>query len=298
MGQIEDLKLFIAVVDAGGVARAAEVLGIAKSAVSRRLSALEERYSVRLIDRQPGTWDVTTAGQELYQRASPMVSDADDLDTDFIQTSASLGGPLKVSIAREFGLAFLKPTLLEFIEAHPQINLTIDFDDRTVDLEVENYDLAVRITDQNLGEPQAQALGTTRRGLYASRLHTRSTALPETIGDLKKHPLLHYGSSRRAQWQLAKDGKKRVVEFQPALNSNYGPFLVDAAIAGFGIVRLPDFIAAPAVQKGNLVPVLEDIEIEDYGIYVVYSHRRRVNKRMRLFIDALVRSCLTLKQNN
>ena len=122
------------VVDSGGIARAAEEMNIAKSAVSRRLVHLEDRYSVRLIDRQPRIWEITNAGQELYQSASHMVAEVDELDADFLQVGHTLKGPLSITIAREFGLAYLKPTLFRFAQDHPNIDLTIVFDDWTVDL--------------------------------------------------------------------------------------------------------------------------------------------------------------------
>ena len=126
MGQIEDLRLFLKTVDSGGIARAADEMGIAKSAVSRRLARLEERYGVRLIDRQPRVWEVTSAGQELYQRATSMVADADDLDADFLHLGHAPKGPLSITVAREFGLTFLKSTLFQFSQNHPQIDLLID----------------------------------------------------------------------------------------------------------------------------------------------------------------------------
>ncbi|MCH2077413.1 MAG: LysR family transcriptional regulator [Rhodobacteraceae bacterium] len=87
IGHIEDLRLFVSVVDEGSITRAADALGIAKSAVSRRLQQLEDRYDIKLVDRQPRNWEVTKAGQELYQRALAMVADADDFDFDFMHTS-------------------------------------------------------------------------------------------------------------------------------------------------------------------------------------------------------------------
>ncbi|WP_284166058.1 LysR family transcriptional regulator [Frigidibacter sp. SD6-1] len=167
MGQIEDLRLFVKTVDSGGIARAAKEMGIAKSAVSRRLAQLEERYGVRLIDRQPRVWVITTAGQELYQRAVPIVAHADDLDADFLHVGHAPRGPLSISIAREFGLTFLKPILFQFAEDHPQIDLVIDFDDRTVDLDAENYDLAVRVTASEMKGFNCHRIGTTRHGVVA-----------------------------------------------------------------------------------------------------------------------------------
>ncbi len=294
MGQIEDLRLFVKVVDSGGIARAAEEMNIAKSAVSRRLAQLEDRYSVRLIDRQPRVWEVTSAGQELYQRASHMVAEVDELDADFLQVGHTLKGPLSITIAREFGLAYLKPTLFKFAQDHPNIDLTIDFADRTVDLDSENYDLAVRVTATELQGLHCHRLGTTQHGLFASQGYAESHPLPKNIEELTGHPLLHYGAERRATWAFEHDGKRRTVKFRPALRSNYGTFLLDAALNDDGIIRLPLFVVDSEVQKGNLVPVLPHLKHADYGIYVVHSSKRSLNKRMRAMIDALSESCISL----
>lgn len=296
MGQIEDLKLFVNVVDEGSIARAAEALGIAKSAVSRRLSQLEDRYDVRLIDRQPGTWDITQAGQELYQRAVPMVADASDLDADFMHTSRSLNGPLRVSVPREFGMSFLRPTLYEFIEDHPEIAVTVDFEDRTVDLESENYDLAMRITSGSLDGMNTMRLASTRHGLYASPGYIERAGTPEDPADLKAHKLLHYGADRRTVWEFGFNGRKAKVEFKPYLGSNAGAFLLDAALNDMGIIRLPDFVVAKAVGAKTLVPILPAAGFQEYGVFLVSSSKRRVNKRMRAFMTALEDYCAALCQ--
>jgi DNA-binding transcriptional LysR family regulator len=291
MGQIEDLRLFVKTVDSGGIARAAEEMGIAKSAVSRRLAQLEDRYGVRLIDRQPRAWEVTTAGQELYQRAVSMVADADDLDGDFLHVGHTPKGPLSITVAREFGLTFLKSTLFQFVEDHPQIDLLIDFDDRTVDLEAENYDLAVRVTATELKGLNCHRIGTTRHGLFASQGYAKDKGLPQSLDQLSDHSLLHYGGARRATWEFEESGKKRSVSFRPALRSNYGSFLVDAALKDTGIIRLPLFVVEEQATAGRLVPVLEHLKHRDYGIYVVHSANRCLNKRMRMLMDALEQAC-------
>lgn len=296
MGQIEDLRLFVKVVDSGGIARAAEEMNIAKSAVSRRLAQLEKRYSVRLIDRQPRVWEITSAGQELYQRASHMVAEVDELDADFLQVGHTLKGPLSITIAREFGLAHLKPTLFKFAKDHPNIDLTIDFDDRTVDLDSENYDLAVRVTATELQGLHCHRIGTTHHGLFASQGYAANHPLPESVEELPSHPLLHYGSERRATWAFEHDGKRKTVKFRPTLRSNNGTFLLDAALNDEGIIRLPLFVVDNEAPKGTLVPVLPHLKHVDYGIYVVHSSKVRVNKRMRSMIDALTESCMPLTE--
>jgi DNA-binding transcriptional LysR family regulator len=294
MGQIEDLRVFVDIVNGGGIARAADTMNIAKSAVSRRLKLMEERYSVQLVDRQPGVWEITSAGHELYQRALGILSDADEIEADFTHARQSPSGPLSISIPREFGLGFLQPVLLDFVTRHPEIQLTVDFDDRRVDLERENYDLAIRITEEEDPALVTQRLGCAGHRIYASAAYARARPLPQTIGALLDHPLLHYGSTRRAAWEFETDTGRKSIEFQPALNSNSGQFLLAAVRACRGIARLPDFIAAEACQAGELAVILPDAHIRDWNIMLAYSKNRLLNRRMRLFIEKLSSACLAL----
>lgn len=291
MGQIEDLRLLISVIDEGSIARASEAMGIAKSAVSRRLGQLEERYDMRLIDRQPGRWGVTKAGQELYQRSLAIVGDAAELDADFLQSSQSLSGPLRVSVPREFGMSFLRPTLYAFRDTYPEIEMTVDFDDRTVDLENENYDLAVRITSHPTDGVAAIKISETRHGLYASPDYLAKAGTPSIPLELSSHKLLHYGQERRPVWEFQLDGKVAKIAFKPEINSNSGAFLVDAALTGRGIINMLDFIVDPSVQKGELVEIFSHAEFKAYGIYIVHSRSRRINKRMRALIASLQARC-------
>jgi len=107
MGQMEDLRLFTVIVENHSISKAADRLNIAKSAVSRRLHLLEDRYSAKLIDRAPGRWNVTETGRELYQRALRAVHDFEEIETDFSSTHAAISGPLSVSLPREFGISIL-----------------------------------------------------------------------------------------------------------------------------------------------------------------------------------------------
>ena len=146
LGQIEDLRLFALVVENRSISKVADKLNIAKSAVSRRLKLLEARFGTKLIDRVPGAWDVTASGLELYQRSVQVIGDVDEIDSDFTQTSQMISGPLNISAPRDFGLTYLSPAILSFSKRYPEIQMTVDFDDRTVDLNRENYDFAIRIT--------------------------------------------------------------------------------------------------------------------------------------------------------
>lgn len=292
MGQIEDLRLFALVVENRSISKAADKLHIAKSAVSRRLNLLEERFGTRLIDRAPGTWEVTATGLELYQRAVRTVSDVDEIESDFTETSQILSGPLTISVPRDYGIAHLSPELLTFKNRYPEIQLTVDFDDRAVDLNRENYDFAIRITAKVGDAVIAQQIGTTRHRLCASPSYLAENGEPECLNDLRDHTLLHFGAARRATWDFINQaGKPETIEFQPSLNSNSGDFLVNSAIKGLGIVRVPDFLADPALASGQLVAILPKLSVPDWGIYLMHADNRRLNRRMRLFSEEMKAVC-------
>ena len=291
MGQLEDFRFFIAIVQSDGISKAADKLGIAKSAISRRLRLLEERYGTQLINRGPGHFDVTETGQQLYQRAVEIVGNADEIEADFAQTAISAAGPLSVSIPDDFGRAFLTPMLLGFRAEHPEIQLNIDFDDRYADLVTESYDLAIRLTNEPPDSLIATHLGVWRHRLYASAGYVEAHGSPESLDALKDHPLLSHGGSRRADWDFEVKGGTRSFTFQPSFSSNSGAFLLQVTLAGGGIARLPDFLTAPKVASGELVEVLGDVEIATRGIYLLRTPERRMNRRVRLFAEAVQNTC-------
>lgn len=293
MGQVEDLRLFVLVVESGSISKAANKLNIAKSAVSRRLGLLEERYGTRLIDRVPGIWEVTETGRELHQRAIRVVGDIDEIEGDFANASADLSGPLSVSVPRDFGIAFLNSALIAFKKRHPEILLTVDFDDRTVDLARENYDFAIRITPELEGAVSGTRIGTVKHRLFASPEYIQTHSDPCSFEDLRQHPLLHFRTARRAVWDFVTEkGTPYSFEFQPFLNSDSGVFLLEATVNGLGIARLPDFVASKTQAAGRLVPVLTNMAIPDSGILLVHAESRRFNRRMRLFSEAMKKACL------
>lgn len=295
MGQLEDLRLFVRVVDAGSISKAADGMNIAKSAVSRRVALLEERYGAKLIDRSPGSWSVTDTGRELFQRAVRLVHEMDEIEGDFLSTASVIEGPLTVSLPHEFGVEFLYKTIIEFKVKHPQIQLTVEFDDRRVDLSRENFDLAIRITSGPETGLDAERIGTVKHGLFASRAYLEEGPEVNEIRNLREHQLLYYGSARRASWEfVSPSGKLEAFEFPPYLNSNSGVFLLESVKAGMGIARLPDFLVGDEDLNGSLTRVLPEAGIAEWGIYLVRPANRRVNRRMRLFSEELKRTCLLL----
>ena len=288
MGQMEDLKLYVQVVEQGSISKAASILRIAKSAVSRRISILEERYSSVLIDRTPGKWEITKVGLDLYQRSRALVAEFEEVNEDFTSLHAQISGPLNISIPRDFGLNYLRQKLFEFQGKYPNIKLSIDFDDRFVDLETENYDFAIRITAQADTKYISKRIGAIRRYLCASPEYLRLNGTPQNLEDLQAHSLLHYGNTKRGNWTFqTSDRKEKSIKFSPTISSNSGQFLGEAALNNIGISMLPDFIADKYIDTGQLKTILPQYSLSPYEIYLTHLGSRRLNRRMRAFSSAL-----------
>lgn len=288
MGQMEDLKLFVHVVEQGSISKAASNVRIAKSAVSRRISILEERYSSVLIDRTPGKWEVTKVGYDLYQRSRALVAEFEEVNEDFTSLHAQISGPLNISIPRDFGLNYLKQKLFEFQGKYPNIKLSIDFDDRFVDLETENYDFAIRITAQTDNKHISKRIGAIHRRICASPEYLRLKGTPHSLEDLQAHSLLHYGTTKRGNWTFQTFGRKeRSIKFSPIISSNSGQFLGEAALNSIGIGMLPDFIADKYIETGQLKTILPQFSLSPYEIYLTHLGSRRLNRRMRAFSTEL-----------
>ena len=288
MGQMEDLKLYVQVVEQGSISKAASILRIAKSAVSRRISILEERYSSVLIDRTPGKWEITKVGLDLYQRSRALVAEFEEVNEDFTSLHAQISGPLNISIPRDFGLNYLRQKLFEFQGKYPNIKLSIDFDDRFVDLETENYDFAIRITAQADTKYISKRIGAIRRYLCASPEYLSLNGTPQNLEDLQAHSLLHYGNTKRGNWTFqTSDRKEKSIKFSPTISSNSGQFLGEAALNNIGISMLPDFIADKYIDTGQLKTILPQFSLSPYEIYLTHLGSRRLNRRMRAFSSAL-----------
>ena len=288
MSQFEEMQTFVRIVEAGSISRAAEQLGIAKSGVSRRLTDLEARLGVRLINRTTRRSSLTEAGRSYYAGAVKLLADVNELDASTADAEASLRGRLRLAVPLSFGLAHLAPAIDEFLREHPGLDLDIDFSDRLVDLVERGVDLAIRIAQLEDSNLQARRLCPIRLLLCASPAYLEAHGRPERPAELEGHRLLRYAASGGSAIRLP-DGAGGAVLVQAAapIVANNGDFLRDMAVAGQGITLIPSFIAWQALAAGDLVQVMPAHAPEPLNAWAVYPRNRYLSRRARLFIDFL-----------
>lgn len=289
MGQIEDVRAFVRIVEMESIGKAAEHYGTAKSAMSRKLKMLEERLQTELITRTTRQWALTDAGRQYYARAVDILSALDEADAEMRSEKRTLRGEIRLSVPVHYGNCVLAPHLLDFIDANRGVHLISDFTDRFVDLVGEHYDLAIRISRPADSSMIARKLGTSQHMFCASPDYLAEHSAISQPTDLKSHRILSIGHSARFKWSFgARNGKTAGVSLGAAHNTNNGEFLVDAAARGMGIVRLPDFLAKPAIGAGKLAEILPDHRPPPLEVHIVYPASRHLPARVRGLIDHLV----------
>lgn len=289
MGQLEDMALFIRVVEAGSITKAAEQLNIAKSAVSRRLKELETRLGSQLISRTTRQSNLTQAGEHYYQQASSILSEVDELNEQTSSAPTRIEGTLKMTAPLSFGLMHLNQVISDYADQHPNLGFELDFSDRHIDLVEEGYELAIRIGDLRDSSYQAKRLTTIRFVMCASPEYLANNGVPTTVQELKAHKFVQYGLDKQSVLELMDDkGKKCPITIDAKIKATNGEFLVDMAARGHGITFIPAFIAYEKLISGDLIPLLKQYQLPALQAYAVYPKNRFLSQRCRYLIDFII----------
>lgn len=286
MGQLEDMGMFVRIVDAGSITKAAEQLNIAKSAVSRRLKDLEIRLGSQLLSRTTRQSHLTEAGVHYYQRANSILGEVDALNEQTSGIKAHIAGTLKMTAPLSFGLMHLNTVIDDYANQNPDLRFELDFSDRQVDLVEEGYELAIRIGELQDSSYQAKRLTPIRNVLCASPEYLSKMGTPKKPEDLKQHAFLQYSLSKYSNVVLTDtQGQKHTVLINSKIKANNGDFLLNMAVKGQGIALLPTFIAYQKLASGELLPLFEEYQLPILNAYAVYPKNRFLSQRCRLLID-------------
>jgi DNA-binding transcriptional LysR family regulator len=288
MGRYEQLEAFVEVVDQQSFSGAGERMGLAKSVLSRRVSELENRLGVKLLNRTTRKLSLTGAGEQLYQQASELIVGLLDAEQKVSDEQLSLSGRLKIAAPQSFGYRHLSSAIAEFIKQNPDIDISMDLNDRKLDLVAEGFDLTIRIGGLEDSTLIARKLGVIRFVTAASAEYLKKQGEPQHPSDLVNHQGLMYANiSARQQWTFV-DNKQTIIAVpQQRLSANNGDFLNRAAIEGLGIVISPTFLAYEYIRSGELIPILQEFQPEGTGIYAIFPPGRLIPRRAKLLVEYL-----------
>ena len=280
------MKLYVAVVDGGSFAAAADKLAISRAMASKQIQKLEEHLDTRLLNRTTRSLSLTETGRAFYERSAQIVADVEEAEQIAGQMTRRPRGVLRVTIPLSYGQHRLAAIIGDYTQAYPQVQLDISLSDRKVDLIEEGMDLAIRIGALPQSDLIARKIGAVRSVVCAAPSYLARRGTPATPADLAHHACLGYTLSGSAtDWRLAGPEGTLSIPIGGPLKADNGDIIRLAALGGAGIAFQPEFIVGADLAAGRLVRVLPGWQSAEMGVYAVYPSRKHLSAKVRTFVD-------------
>ena len=286
MDRLDGMRTLVAVARAGGFTAAAERLNLSPKLASKYVAELEARLGVRLLARTTRRVGLTEAGARFLPRAAAILEEVEDLEASLREEAAGPAGTLRVAAPVTFGEMYAAPLLRDLLAMHPDLALDLRLSDAFVDLAEEGFDLAIRIGALPPSGLIARRLGRTELWAVASPGLLARHGAPASPAALADLPCVHDGNLRSGrEWPFEVDGAPARVPVRARITVGSARAAAGLAIAGEGVALCPDYVAAPEVEAGRLVRVLDGFPSLVLDIHAV----RLVPARTRVAIDHLAR---------
>jgi DNA-binding transcriptional LysR family regulator len=287
---LQEITIFARVVNTGSLSAAARDLGLSPALVSRRLSGLESRLGVRLINRTTRSLHMTDEGAAYYETCTRVLAEIEEADAAVSAGRAEPRGILRVALPASFGNQHVAPLVPQFAARYPDVQLALSLSERNVNVVEEGFDLAIRIADLADSSLAARKLAPNRRVVCASPAYLQRHGAPRTPDDLAQHNCL--ATDFTMNWDYRDpDGTPGSVRVTGRYACDNWEVLREWALAGLGIALKSTWDVRRHLEDGSLVALLPGYTFAtDVAIYAVYPHRRHLPAKTRAFIEFLAES--------
>ena len=289
MDKLSVMHAFRRIVERGSFARAAEDLGVSPALLSREIKLLEESLGSTLLTRTTRSMSLTDAGQIYYDEASGILDNVARVENRIRDGAGAVRGHLKVNASSSFGQTVIAPLLPGFLDAYPELRLTLSLDDRVVDMVEGGFDVSIRIRatmpDSAL---VARKVGTMRQRIFAAPAYLEKAGVPSTPEDIVYHRVVGFLlADHLTTWTMHGPSDTITLDLDPPVRVGNSLVLRDLLIAGQGLGTLPDFVSNEPVARGELVRVLPDYELPSPEIFAVTASRLGMDAKVTAFLDHL-----------
>lgn len=291
MDQFKQISTFVDVAARGSLSAAARAEGIAPAVIGRRLDALEERLGVKLLQRTTRKIALTNEGVAFLESCQRILHDLENAEAEVSERSARPSGHLSVSAPAGFGRQHVAPLIPSFLAEYRDVTLTLNLNDRVVDLIGEGIDIAIRIADLSDSSLVGIKLADNRRVVVGAPDYLKKFGRPLTPDELSRHNCLAFSSdgSQRG-WTFRQNGKNVTIKVAGSMGCNDGAVLHDWALAGRGLAWRSMWEVGTEIESGQLETVLDDFAAPGNDIYAVFAQRQHLPLRIRSFVDFLRRA--------
>lgn len=295
MNKLPDLEawaIFAKVAETGSFARTAAEFSLSQATVSKAVSRLEARMKTTLFHRTSRRLSLTANGHAALERASRILEEGQAVEAEVAEQSVSLRGVIRMSAPMSFGIARLAPALPGFLQAHPDVELDVHFNDQQVDLVGDRFDLSLRIATMVDSSLLARQLCKVRILLVGSPEYFQRHGRPRHPSDLAQHKALQYTYARTGtHWRFK---HARHGEFTQAMavqmQANNAEALTPALLAGLGVALQPAFLVWQELQTGALEAVMEDWQVDPIALHILTPPGRNRPARVQALIEHLAQA--------
>ncbi|KAB2689199.1 LysR family transcriptional regulator [Brucella pseudogrignonensis] len=286
-----DVLAFVRVADTASFTKAAERLGVTRSAVGKSIARLEAKLLTRLVHRTTRSVRLTEEGQLFYTHALRILCEVEDAEATLSQRNQAPKGRLRVDLPTAFGRLHVLPVLQDYLAAWPALEADVSFSDDYCDLVSDGIDVAVRIGGPTESGLIRQVLAPHRLLTCATPGYLQARGTPRVLDDLKQHDQIAFTyAGLPVPWRYQSGGEHRDIGVEGSIRLSNTEAIRDAALRGAGLVQLGAFLVGADIAQGRLVSVLEQFSREEPPIVAVYPTRRHVSPKVRQFVEALRRA--------
>ncbi|MFJ2711046.1 LysR substrate-binding domain-containing protein [Pseudomonas sp. NPDC087346] len=296
MNLLAAIASFIKVVEAGSIVGAAKTLGVSAAAVSQTINRLETHLGVRLLQRTTRSMALTENGAVYYEKVRRIAADLESAQSSITSAESELQGRLSIASTSAFGRHVLAPLIAGFAALHPRLILELSVSNGKINHIQDGVDLSLRIKPQLEDGIVARKIVSLPFIFCAAPAYLQRAGWPQTPEDLQHHACLAFRyplDGRFLRWSFIRDGQRFDAPINATAISDDIDVLAQMAIAGAGITRLAEFVAAPYIKRGQLVPLFETRQstthtyFEPMEIYACVQERAALTPKVRAFIDYL-----------
>jgi len=289
MNADSELAFFCLLIKQGSLAATARELNLTPPAVSRRLTLLEERLGVRLLNRTTRRISPTTEGEVYFQHALRILSDIDEMEQLVSSSRAAPKGLLRVNAPLGFGRSYIAPAISKFAKNYPDVEVQLHLTDRPIGLPDDAVDVSIRFGDMPDSRLIAKKIAFNRRLLCAAPAYLKRAGVPSYPHDLTQHQciVLRQNESAYGNWRLSRGKQAETIKVHGTLSTNDGEVALGWALDGHGILMRAEWDVAKYLRSGRLIQVLSEYETPAADVFAVYQERLNLSAKIAYFVEHL-----------
>lgn len=286
MDRFTSMKIFVRIVQLGSFTAAAAEMGLTQSSISKKMAALEHSLGTRLLARNNRQIIMTEVGTNFYEHSLSILGELEEAEAQAKEYTLTPKGNLRVNVPVAFGRIHVIPHLPKFMKLNPDIKVDFSVLDRRIDLVGEGVDVIIRIGNLEDSSLIARKLGVSPRVTVASPEYLKTHGEPKTLEDLKHHDCIVYTHLTTGNiWHFIHQGKEVTAQVSGrTLQSSSSDAILQCVLADLGIAVLPTWLIQPDLDKGSVVPILDDFVPLEFPINAMYPQNHYVPLKVRSFV--------------